>query len=86
ANRQIRDLFEDLRDGHNLISLLEVLTGEQLVSSVKLLFFTNINKISLQNGVNSNGIHGYEHKNESINTIASNGYSYNIYCIHSISE
>ncbi|XP_063905666.1 microtubule-actin cross-linking factor 1 isoform X33 [Zophobas morio] len=30
ANRQIRDLFEDLRDGHNLISLLEVLTGEQL--------------------------------------------------------
>ncbi|XP_017784158.1 PREDICTED: dystonin isoform X28 [Nicrophorus vespilloides] len=30
AGRQIRDLFEDLRDGHNLISLLEVLTGEQL--------------------------------------------------------
>ncbi|XP_064211549.1 dystonin isoform X38 [Tribolium castaneum] len=30
ANRQVRDLFEDLRDGHNLISLLEVLTGEQL--------------------------------------------------------
>ncbi|XP_068893478.1 microtubule-actin cross-linking factor 1 isoform X26 [Tenebrio molitor] len=30
ANRQIRDLFEDLRSGHNLISLLEVLTGEQL--------------------------------------------------------
>ncbi|XP_057668601.1 dystonin isoform X41 [Diorhabda carinulata] len=30
ARRQIRDLFEDLRDGHNLISLLEVLTGEQL--------------------------------------------------------
>ncbi|XP_050294632.1 dystonin isoform X32 [Anthonomus grandis grandis] len=30
AKRNIRDLFEDLRDGHNLISLLEVLTGEQL--------------------------------------------------------
>ncbi|XP_065166740.1 dystonin isoform X8 [Atheta coriaria] len=30
AGRQISDLFEDLRDGHNLISLLEVLTGEQL--------------------------------------------------------
>ncbi|XP_066142735.1 microtubule-actin cross-linking factor 1 isoform X41 [Euwallacea fornicatus] len=30
ARRNIRDLFEDLRDGHNLISLLEVLTGEQL--------------------------------------------------------
>jgi dystonin len=30
AGRQVRDLFEDLRDGHNLISLLEVLTGEQL--------------------------------------------------------
>lgn len=34
ARRSIRDLFEDLRDGHNLISLLEVLTGEQLVSYV----------------------------------------------------
>ncbi|KAF7283061.1 hypothetical protein GWI33_001516 [Rhynchophorus ferrugineus] len=30
AKRSIRDLFEDLRDGHNLISLLEVLTGETL--------------------------------------------------------
>lgn len=38
ANRQIRDLFEDLRDGHNLISLLEVLTGEQLVSNTCVLF------------------------------------------------
>lgn len=35
ARRSIRDLFEDLRDGHNLISLLEVLTGEQLVSYVR---------------------------------------------------
>ena len=32
AGRNIRDLFEDLRDGHNLLSLLEVLSGEILVS------------------------------------------------------
>ena len=30
--RRVDDLFEDLRDGHNLISLLEVLSGDQLVS------------------------------------------------------
>ncbi|GAB6022320.1 Microtubule-actin cross-linking factor 1, isoforms 1/2/3/5 [Chamberlinius hualienensis] len=30
AGRHVNDLFEDLRDGHNLISLLEVLSGEQL--------------------------------------------------------
>ena len=28
------DLFVDLQDGHNLISLLEVLSGEHLVSTV----------------------------------------------------
>lgn len=33
AQRHITDLYEDLRDGHNLISLLEVLSGETLVSS-----------------------------------------------------
>lgn len=32
ATRHVGDLFEDLRDGHNLISLLEVLSGEHLVS------------------------------------------------------
>lgn len=32
AQRHITDLYEDLRDGHNLISLLEVLSGETLVS------------------------------------------------------
>lgn len=32
AQRHISDLYEDLRDGHNLISLLEVLSGETLVS------------------------------------------------------
>ncbi|XP_043974135.1 plectin-like isoform X2 [Gambusia affinis] len=30
AQRQVTDLYEDLRDGHNLISLLEVLSGETL--------------------------------------------------------
>ncbi|XP_032570412.1 dystonin isoform X19 [Drosophila sechellia] len=30
ANRRVVDLFEDLRDGHNLLSLLEVLSGEHL--------------------------------------------------------
>lgn len=33
ASRRVDDLFEDLRDGHNLLSLLEVLSGEHLVSS-----------------------------------------------------
>jgi hypothetical protein len=32
ADQPCRDLFEDLRDGHNLLSLLEVLSGEILVS------------------------------------------------------
>uniref|UniRef100_UPI00358E3334 epiplakin n=1 Tax=Myxine glutinosa TaxID=7769 RepID=UPI00358E3334 len=30
TRRQVNDLYEDLRDGHNLISLLEVLSGEKL--------------------------------------------------------
>lgn len=30
--KHINDLYEDLRDGHNLISLLEVLSGVKLVS------------------------------------------------------
>ncbi|XP_051813192.1 plectin isoform X15 [Acanthochromis polyacanthus] len=30
AQRRVSDLYEDLRDGHNLISLLEVLSGETL--------------------------------------------------------
>ncbi|XP_061144500.1 plectin-like isoform X22 [Syngnathus typhle] len=30
AQRHVSDLYEDLRDGHNLISLLEVLSGEKL--------------------------------------------------------
>lgn len=31
AQRHVNDLYEDLRDGHNLISLLEVLSGDTLV-------------------------------------------------------
>ena len=34
AGRNVRDLFEDLRDGHNLLSLLEVLSGEILVCAI----------------------------------------------------
>ncbi|KRT85542.1 Actin binding protein, partial [Oryctes borbonicus] len=30
VRREVHDLFQDLRDGRNLISLLEVLSGEQL--------------------------------------------------------
>lgn len=33
AQRHISDLYEDLRDGHNLISLLEVLSGDSLVGA-----------------------------------------------------
>ncbi|XP_077455021.1 plectin isoform X2 [Stigmatopora argus] len=31
AQRHVSDLYEDLRDGHNLISLLEVLSGETML-------------------------------------------------------
>ena len=33
ASKRVIDLFEDLKDGGNLISLLEVLSGEHLVSN-----------------------------------------------------
>uniref|UniRef100_A0A8C9SRN4 Plectin b n=1 Tax=Scleropages formosus TaxID=113540 RepID=A0A8C9SRN4_SCLFO len=36
AQHHVGDLYEDLRDGHNLISLLEVLSGETLVSPLDL--------------------------------------------------
>lgn len=39
ASRHVGDLFEDLRDGHNLISLLEVLSGEHLVSIPNFVSF-----------------------------------------------
>lgn len=38
AGRSVRDLFEDLRDGHNLLSLLEVLSGEILVRVICVVF------------------------------------------------
>uniref|UniRef100_A0AAR2LZQ8 Dystonin n=1 Tax=Pygocentrus nattereri TaxID=42514 RepID=A0AAR2LZQ8_PYGNA len=34
VRKHVNDLYEDLRDGHNLISLLEVLSGDTLVSSI----------------------------------------------------
>lgn len=34
VRKHINDLYEDLRDGHNLVSLLEVLSGVKLVSAV----------------------------------------------------
>ena len=46
AGRNVRDLFEDLRDGHNLLSLLEVLSGEILVRienpREKIEYFSNL--------------------------------------------
>lgn len=33
AQRHVSDMYEDLRDGHNLISLLEVLSGDTLVGA-----------------------------------------------------
>uniref|UniRef100_A0A4W3GHF1 Calponin-homology (CH) domain-containing protein n=1 Tax=Callorhinchus milii TaxID=7868 RepID=A0A4W3GHF1_CALMI len=36
AQQSVDDLYEDLRDGHNLISLLEVLSGDSLVSSLEI--------------------------------------------------
>lgn len=42
VNRHVNDLFEDLRDGLNLISLLEVLSGEHLVSISIFLFLVLI--------------------------------------------
>lgn len=37
VRKHINDLYEDLRDGHNLISLLEVLSGIKLVRFSLLL-------------------------------------------------
>ena len=42
AGRNVRDLFEDLRDGHNLLSLLEMLSGEILVSRDFIFCIINI--------------------------------------------
>lgn len=42
AQRHVTDLYEDLRDGHNLISLLEVLSGETLVSVATMCDFSTL--------------------------------------------
>lgn len=43
VRKHINDLYEDLRDGHNLISLLEVLSGDTLVSfSFIVIFITSV--------------------------------------------
>lgn len=42
ASRRVDDLFEDLRDGDNLLSLLEVLSGEHLVSITSALHFIEV--------------------------------------------
>lgn len=40
VRKHVNDLYEDLRDGHNLISLLEVLSGETLVSIALFQLFS----------------------------------------------
>lgn len=40
VRKHVNDLYEDLRDGHNLISLLEVLSGDTLVSFKFLNLFS----------------------------------------------
>lgn len=39
ANRRVEDLFLDLRDGVNLLVLLEALTGEKLVGFIDFYIF-----------------------------------------------
>lgn len=40
VRKLVGDLFEDLRDGHNLLSLLEVLSGETLVCMLLLSLYS----------------------------------------------
>ncbi|XP_042210424.1 microtubule-actin cross-linking factor 1-like isoform X40 [Homarus americanus] len=47
AGKQVRDLFEDLRDGHNLLSLLEVLSGEHLPRERGRLRFHMLQNVQL---------------------------------------
>ena len=51
ASRHVGDLFVDLQDGHNLISLLEVLSGEHLVSTVVFVAYFFISKKAASHGV-----------------------------------
>ncbi|KAF2359004.1 Calponin domain [Trinorchestia longiramus] len=45
AGRQVHDLFNDMRDGHALISLLEVLSGEPLPRDKGHLRFHMLNNV-----------------------------------------
>ncbi|VDI72230.1 dystonin [Mytilus galloprovincialis] len=47
AGRRIVDLFEDLRDGHNLISLLEVLAHESLPREKGRMKFHKIQNVQI---------------------------------------
>uniref|UniRef100_A0A5F8HHW5 Calponin-homology (CH) domain-containing protein n=1 Tax=Monodelphis domestica TaxID=13616 RepID=A0A5F8HHW5_MONDO len=46
VRKHVNDLYEDLRDGHNLISLLEVLSGDTLVSFKSHLSFKTMLSLS----------------------------------------
>ncbi|TFJ96893.1 dual specificity tyrosine-phosphorylation-regulated kinase 1B [Platysternon megacephalum] len=46
AQRHVSDLYEDLRDGHNLISLLEVLSGDTLPREKGRMRFHKLQNIS----------------------------------------
>ncbi|KAA0191402.1 hypothetical protein HAZT_HAZT007387 [Hyalella azteca] len=45
AGRQVHDLFNDMRDGHALISLLEVLSGESLPRDKGHMRFHMLNNV-----------------------------------------
>jgi hypothetical protein len=45
-------LFEDLRDGINLVSLLEVLSGDRLVSNTQYFYIFTLPNIVIVSGAN----------------------------------
>ncbi|XP_076827737.1 plectin isoform X19 [Brachyhypopomus gauderio] len=47
AQRHVTDLYEDLRDGHNLISLLEVLSGETLPREKGRMRFHKLQNVNI---------------------------------------
>lgn len=57
AQRHISDLYEDLRDGHNLISLLEVLSGDSLVCVSVSTFLPSLGPSSSSHSVSSSVSH-----------------------------
>lgn len=42
---QVNDLFEDLRDGYNLITLLEILSQHSISAPMVIFAFKNFKKI-----------------------------------------